>query len=158
MNPDQLPLKDIHLPEAIGWWPPAAGWLILAVLIPMLVVFLVWLYKKLTRKTAIKTAIKTLREIKLDTENDDFSKLCKLSVLFRRTAISIYPREETAGLTGEEWLTFLEHPMQDKRFTEREGRLLLNGPYQNPKGNALQIDKLIKLFEDWIKAASRSRK
>ena len=26
----QLDLRDIHLPEAIGWWPPAIGWWLLA--------------------------------------------------------------------------------------------------------------------------------
>ena len=37
MNPavdvSQLPLRDIHLPAAIGWWPPALGWWLLAALV-----------------------------------------------------------------------------------------------------------------------------
>ena len=37
MNPtidySQLPLRDIHLPGAIGWWPPALGWWLLAALV-----------------------------------------------------------------------------------------------------------------------------
>ena len=32
MDPDQIPLRDLHLPEAIGWWPPAPGWWFLALL------------------------------------------------------------------------------------------------------------------------------
>ena len=37
LDPAQLPLRDIHLPEAIGLWPPAFGWWILvgAVLVGM---------------------------------------------------------------------------------------------------------------------------
>ncbi|MBV1912177.1 MAG: DUF4381 domain-containing protein, partial [Cycloclasticus sp.] len=31
---EELPLRDIHLPDAITWWPPAIGWwLLLAVII-----------------------------------------------------------------------------------------------------------------------------
>ena len=26
MDPTQLPLRDLHLPETIGWWPLAPGW------------------------------------------------------------------------------------------------------------------------------------
>ena len=29
MDPEQIPLRDLHLPEAIGWWPLAPGWWIL---------------------------------------------------------------------------------------------------------------------------------
>ena len=37
MNPtidvSQLPLRDIHLPGSVGWWPPAIGWWLLAALV-----------------------------------------------------------------------------------------------------------------------------
>ena len=26
MNPAELPLRDIHLPEPVSWWPMAPGW------------------------------------------------------------------------------------------------------------------------------------
>ena len=26
MDPEQIPLRDLHLPEAISWWPLAPGW------------------------------------------------------------------------------------------------------------------------------------
>ncbi len=154
MQPVQLPLKDIHLPEAIGWWPPAVGWWILAVLIPLMLVLLIFLYKRITRKTAIKDAKKILNEIKLDSGLDDYQKLCQLSVLMRRTAISHYPRTEVASLTSKEWLLFLERPMQDNRFTEGVGKLLTEAPYMKSVDN-VPIKELVILCEDWLKALVR---
>ena len=30
---NELPLRDIHLPDAVSWWPPAIGWWLLAIII-----------------------------------------------------------------------------------------------------------------------------
>ena len=32
MDPEQIPLRDLHLPEPVGWWPLAWGWWILIAL------------------------------------------------------------------------------------------------------------------------------
>ena len=158
MNPSELPIKDIHLPDSINWWPPAIGWWILAFLIPISIAFLVWLYKRITRKTAVKAAKKYLEAIKQDTTRDEFQKLCDLSVLVRRTAISHYPRSETACLTGNQWLEFLEKPMNDNRFTKGAGQLLLDAPYRKSGPKDLKISELIHLCEDWLKALPRNKK
>jgi uncharacterized protein DUF4381 len=40
LNPDPLAqLRDIHLPEPVGWWPPAPGWWIIALLLFLLILF-----------------------------------------------------------------------------------------------------------------------
>ena len=118
MPTTQLPLKDIHLPEAIGWWPPAIGWWLLAVLIPLLMVFLYWFYKHLTRKTAIKTAKKNLTSIKENPALDNSEKLRELSMLVRRVTISVNPRTEVASLTGRQWLAFLNKSVTGEPFTK----------------------------------------
>ena len=33
MDPSEIPIRDLHLPEAIGWWPLAPGWWVLIVLL-----------------------------------------------------------------------------------------------------------------------------
>ena len=158
MNPSELPIKDIHLPESISWWPPAIGWWILTLLIPVTIAILIWLYKRITRKTAIRVAKKYLAAIKQDIARDDFQKLCDLSVLVRRTAISHYPRSETAGLVGKQWLAFLEKPMNDKRFSAGIGQLLIETPYRKSGTEDLQISELIRLCEDWLNALTRNKK
>lgn len=157
MNPTLLDLKDIHEPEAIGWWPPAIGWWILVITVPLLIIFLVWLYKKLTRKTAIKTANKILAQIKQDATSDNLQKLSELSVLVRRVAISVSPREKAAGITGRQWLEFLDRSVKGTPFSEGVGQLLADAPYRNTPPTELEISQLINLCEDWLKAQTKQK-
>jgi len=156
MNPIPLDLKDIHEPEAIGWWPPAIGWWILAVAIPLLIILLVWLYKRLTRKTALKTASKILAEIKQDTSRDNLQKLCDLSVLVRRVAISVSPRAKAAGLTGRQWLEFLDRSLKGLPFSEGVGQLLADAPYRKTPIADQELSQIIDLCEAWLKAQTKS--
>jgi flagellar biogenesis protein FliO len=158
MPTTQLPLKDIHLPEAIGWWPPAIGWWLLAVLIVLLIVFLYWLYKRLTRKTAIKTAKKNLSIIKENPALDNNQKLRDLSMLVRRAAISVSPRAEVASLTGQQWLAFLDKSVKGAPFSEGCGQLLTEAPYRNTQPTEQEISQLISLCEDWLKAQIKQAK
>jgi hypothetical protein len=158
MPTTQLPLKDIHLPEAIGWWPPAIGWWLLAILIPLLIAVLYWFYKRLTRKTAIKTAKKNLATIKENPALDNNQKLRELSMLVRRVAITVSPRTEAASLTGRQWLEFLDKSLTDAPFSEGCGQLLADAPYRNTLPTELEISQLISLCEDWLKAQTLTAK
>ena len=150
MNPRQLPLRDIHLPDPIGWWPPAIGWWLLGLFIIILIVFLVWLFKRLTRKTAVKSAKKLLLTIKQDKNIDNDQKLQQISMLLRRTAISIYPRQQVAGLTGMAWLKFLDNDREGQPFSQGAGRVLHDGPYK--KHQDFDIDALFTVSEQWLKS------
>ena len=44
MDPEQIPLRDLHLPEAIGWWPLAPGWWLLIALGVVLLAYLLFLH------------------------------------------------------------------------------------------------------------------
>lgn len=153
-----LPLKDIHLPVAIDWWPPAIGWWLLAGLILLLLVFLIWLYRKLTRKTAVKTAKKQLLTIQQDTQLDGVQQLTALSSLLRRVAISLYPRDEIASLTGEAWLQFLDKSMQGAAFTSGIGQALKDAHYQKTVPENLNMSELFRLCENWLNAQTKQAK
>ncbi len=157
MNPTLLDLKDIHEPEVIGWWPPAIGWWILAVCLPLLIIFFIWLYKKLTRKTALKTAGKILIQIKQDTTRDNLEKLCAISVLLRRVAISVSPRSKAAGLTGRHWLVFLDSSVNAEPFTEGIGQLLADAPYRKIPPTELEISQLFDLCEHWLNSQAKQK-
>lgn len=157
MNSD-LALRDIHLPAPVGWWPLAPGWWLLAAGVPLMLALLFWLYKKFTRKTAVKAAKQSLMALRDDATLDDRQKLAALSVLFRRTAVSLFPRAETANLTGDAWLAFLQRPLKDTRFTEGAGRLLSDAPYRREAPDAGALQALFQLYEDWLKAAAKWKK
>jgi cbb3-type cytochrome oxidase subunit 3 len=158
MEPTKLPLRDIHLPEAIGWWPPAIGWWLLAILIPLLIALMFWLYKRIIRKTAIKAAKKLLLEIKQDQQRDNSQKLKDLSALIRRTAISTNVRNECAGLTGQHWLEFLDRSATGAPFSQGIGQLLANAPYQQSAPTEQEISQLTSLCEDWLNAQAKRKR
>ena len=157
MDSAPLPLRDIHLPEAIGWWPPALGWWLLAILIPLSIALMVWLYMRITRKTAIKAAKKLLLQIKQDKQSDNNQKLTDLSALIRRVAISTTSRENCAGLTGQQWLEFLDQSMKSSPFTQGIGQLLANAPYQKSAPSEQDINQLSRLCEDWLNAQGKHK-
>ena len=152
MEPQQLNLKDIHLPATLGWWPPAIGWWLLAILIPLICLALVWIYRRITRKTAIKTAKKNLIAIKNDNVLDDRQKLIALSALIRRVVISISVRNETASLTGQSWLEYLDNSVNGSPFTSGAGRFLADTHYQKTPAADLDISAVINVCENWLKS------
>ena len=149
MQATELPLRDIHIPEAISWWPPAIGWWVLAVLIPLGLYLIFKLYKRVTRKTALKSAKKQFKSLR---DNDQLSKqdkLVALSSLMRRTAVSLYPRTEVASLTGDEWLNFLDKSIPNRGFNSDTGWLLTQGLYAK-QDDSYYIAPLFNLCEDWL--------
>lgn len=156
-NPQQtipdLPLRDIHLPEPGTWWPLAPGWwLLLGVVILiglMLWALRLWLRHVSRRKRAL-AKFKALQERHLRGESAH-SLVSELSVLIRRTAISLYPREEAAGLTGEDWLHWLDKAADldpEKGFCTPAGRSLINAPYR-PETD-VDMDGLLAISADWF--------
>ncbi len=152
MNPVELPLRDIHLPEAAGWWPPAIGWWLLLFLIPAFLFACYLLFKRLTRKTAVKTARKLLQALKQDKDMDARQKLDEISALLRRVAISVNPRSECASLTGKAWLEYLDSSLEEKPFSKGSGQILATAKYQKTLPDNLDFDDLIALSERWLKA------
>lgn len=157
MESQKLSLKDIHLPDIIGWWPPAMGWWMSAILVMLLIVFSVWLYKRVTRKTAVKSAKKILLALRKDNSLNDRDKLIALSELMRRVAVSVSPRSEVASLTGQAWLAYLNRTVSDSPFLSAEGDALAGAHYQKKIGENFKMTKLITICEQWILAQKENK-
>ena len=147
---DSLPLKDIHLPVAIGWWPPAPGWWFALVFLVLLLALLVYSYKRLTRKTAVKSAKKILKTIRQQSENNS-KTLTDLSALLRRVAISTDARNEVASLQGQAWLSYLDRSLPGQPFTQGVGRCLADAHFRPAMSDDIDFEALFTLCERWLK-------
>lgn len=132
MNPDDLPLRDIHLPPEIGSWPPGPGWWVLAAAVLIGLSVLVWWRYRTSRIR--RAALGTLKRLERDyrRSGDAYSFVTELSVLLRRVALSRSQRAEVASLLDEEWLQWLDQDAPDKPFSQGAGRVLATLPYQRP--------------------------
>lgn len=159
-DPLQLPLRDIHMPPAISWWPPAPGWWGLACLLLSIIVLLWWWTRRrqLLKLSAANLAREELLKIReqYSTHQDQQRLLRELSVLLRRLSISEYPRSQSASLTGDEWLQFLDKPMQGSPFKTGVGRILVDAPYR-PQITLQEIEPLFALCADWIGADKQNQ-
>ncbi|MBU0479724.1 MAG: DUF4381 domain-containing protein [Proteobacteria bacterium] len=153
MNGDPLAgLKDIHLPADIGWWPPAPGWWLLAVVAGPLFYFLArrvvaWLRNRRYRREAISGLRKSFAAY--GKHGDGYRFLCEVSVLLRRLAIHRYGRTVVADLTGTDWLEFLDRTGKTGEFTGGAGSALGEAIYSGKAEG--DPEKIVALAEQWIR-------
>lgn len=155
---NELPLHDIHLPEPVSWWPPAPGWWMLFIV--FLAVVAVIIYRFLYRRRRVflhKLAMGELQQIETRyAQNNDALELVRdLSILLRRITISMQPRSHSAGLTGEDWLQFLDEFSGSTLFSTESGKLLIEAPYRP----AVDINggALLECCRQWINAVTRKK-
>ncbi len=159
-DPLTLPLRDIHLPEQVSFWPLAPGWWILIAMIVIALLVAVYLYKK--RKRSLLSALNLARdelsriEDEFSLQNDPVKLIRNLSSLLRRMCISVYPRSETASLTGKPWLKFLDRPFSSAHFTSDKGRILVEAPYRQQVSNS-DVEFLLNYSRDWIEMVSKQK-
>jgi hypothetical protein len=155
MNPDPqqaLQLRDIHLPGNPGWWPPAPGWWLVAViglaLLAWLTIVALRRYRVHRRRRRILSELAGLeRELASEPTPD---ALARMAVLLRRLALTRFPRERVAGLSGSAWLGFLDETGGSGRFAAGPGRVLGAGPYQRSLPSDLDAPRLVALVREWV--------
>jgi len=152
-DPSQLPLRDIHLPGAITWWPPAVGWwLLAAALLGVVIGFAVWTWRHRRHRAACRALGDILAA--LQTGADPSQCAQRASIVLRRFAMTTdddSPR--VAGLVGERWLEYLGHLGRDAELATGHGRLLLDAPYCAPERvTQEQALELCRLCLDWVKS------
>ena len=143
MDPTQLSLRDLHLPEPIDWWPLAPGWWLL---IALALFGLGWLLLLAWRKRRFNAprryAIRALAEFEAEylTKRNPVALGRQVSLLLRRGMLAYAPRHEVAGLTGDSWLKWLDQGLPVPYFHTEGGKSLLQLPYRDPDGDFSELD------------------
>jgi len=161
MNPDELLLRDIHLPAPVSWWPPAPGWWLLVSILIGLVVFIVWWHR---RRLRFRNAPSTLARGELErlragwAEHGESQRLIgDVSTWLRRSAMSLSTRQQAAKLTGMQWRVFLDELAGEAIFDDDAGRMITEAPYR-AAGNApdpADGERLLASCERWLRAVAR---
>lgn len=149
---ETLQLRDIHLPAAPDFWPPAPGWWILGVLalgIASWGALLAWRQFRIHRQRRHILALLEQMERSSDASTTA-EYLAQLSNLTRRLALMRFPRHEIASLTGREWLQFLDRSGGDGQFSEGPGKVLAQGPYMRELPDDVDSRALTQLVRQWI--------
>ena len=143
MDPQAIPLRGLHLPETVGWWPLAPGWWLLIVVLIAAAVFLIraWLQRR-AHAAARRKALRQLEESRsaYAYHGNPVTLGAEVSELLRRAMLAYAPRAEVAGLTGDAWLAWLDRDLDKPRVREGAGRSLLELPYRNPETVAADVD------------------
>ena len=147
-------LRDIHAPKTISWWPLASGWLVVALLGLVALVWVWYSYKSYRKKVVRRNNILqhlTLLKHNLTLEEQYPLIYQDLSTLLRRIALMTHERTDVAHLTGDDWLNFLDIQCQTQLFSHDIGRLLLSAPYFPRNETVANPEPLLKVTEEWIK-------
>ncbi|MDH3761952.1 MAG: DUF4381 domain-containing protein [Gammaproteobacteria bacterium] len=147
-----LELKDISPPVEPGWWLIAPGYMILLALIAVL--FLVgWIamrrHHSLRSYTAARLALRDIRGRQAKSENSLLIAR-ELAQWLKQVALIAFPESRLEGMTGSDWLQFLDNSIDDDSFSQGVGAVFADAVYQR----SAQPDtaQLISLCERWLLA------
>lgn len=109
-----LNLAPLDLPAEPGWWPlPASAWILLGGLV---LVVQLWLGYRYYQGRFKRKALRLISQ--LESQPD----LPALDSLLRRIALTYYPRNQVAGLSGEAWLAWLDVQADKQQDTRLNGK------------------------------------
>jgi len=152
-------LRDIHLPEAVTFWPPAPGWWLLLVLI---VIGLGFIYRQAIIAIIQRRKLANVLE-ELDQAYQHYQEqgafenrrnqagldfLASINILLNRVAIVMFPQAPSEKLSGAQWLDFLDSFDAGSEFSQGAGRVLADGIYQ--RRFEADTDALYALVKSWI--------
>jgi len=145
MNPSAAQLRDIHLPNPVGWWPPAPGWWLLGTLLLLTLVlaggYAIARWRRGRTKRQALTALASAADLQT------------INALLKRAALAYFDRSRVASLHGPGWFRFLDAqlPGGQALFTEHAElwQQLLYGRPATPQ----QLQQFRQLARRWLKRA-----
>lgn len=140
-------LRDIHLPDPGGFWPPAPGWWILAIIVlALLTVLGVWLWRRRRRNRWIHYAWIELDALRANAQRDS-RWFGHLNALLKRCARERYPERQPDSLSGDAWAEFLLETRQQLDSQEVHGMVAAAWQAQP----TIKPDTALAIARDWLR-------
>jgi multidrug efflux pump subunit AcrB len=114
-----LDLSPVITPDAPTWWPLAWGWwavIVIAITLIALVFFIVKRRKnnQLPKQEALSYFSNRQSSNRLSPS--------EAQRILRQAALSYFPREKVAGLSGDDWLAFLDAQLAKPLFSVKQSQ------------------------------------
>ena len=153
---NELELRDIHLPDASLWWPPAPGWWLTLLLLLTLALMLPWLLRRLRHRPLSRLTLDEFERIRGEFANGapERRAVNDIARLLRRTVISYRGRAAHAATTGAGWIAELEQLAPLESFSAQQLQLLARDRYRADCD--CDVDSLLRASECWIRSLPRS--
>ncbi len=148
-------MHDLQLPEAIGWFPPAPGWIALFLLLLMaLTGLLLWLVQRRRQRRYRHQALAALAAIESAREDGACAQCLATMRLLKRVYFTAYPdkRSQDAGLFGRDWLQRLAASCQRPLAVDEVGEFIEAALYQaKMEPSKQQMRFLFDTARRWIR-------
>jgi hypothetical protein len=141
-SPDLSKLHDFYQPPPPSWVPQTAGWY---GLLALFCVFAIWLIaRSVARWLSNRYRREALRQLQNAPAN-------QFSALLKQTAMAVWPREDVASLSGEEWLRFLSESSGLEEFESAPGSLIEDAAISGQPMTADGEHRLRQLASEWVR-------
>jgi len=154
VDPAALPLRDIHLPEVVGWWPPAPGWWLVVGILLFAMGFAWWWQRRYRARRANRAAMRLLDDAAAQAASQPLLAVQAVSVALRRFVMTTGEQAEAAAaLTDDAWLAFLDSRWDQDAFSRGAGRILVAAPYMPAERvERGAVEALLELARQWLNA------
>jgi hypothetical protein len=141
-NPVLHGLHPYYQPAPPAWTPQTIGWYVLFAIVALSLLWVaiheirLWISNRYRREG--------LRELAMTPPD-------RLSVLLKRTALAVWPREKVASLSGDAWLKFLNSTAPQNFFHNPPGNCIEEIALQQGDASTEDIQALRALVAQWIR-------
>lgn len=146
-------IVELTGPDASGFWPLAPGWYVILGLLGFGLGFYIArlglrYWRNCYRRAALAEIDRAEKSSAASSE-----RLSPLPQILKRVALSTYPRQSVASLTGQAWLSFLDQHYAGPSFRSGLGEQLLTIAYRPTDawpGDKDEVQALVNMVRLWI--------
>ena len=144
-------LRDIHLPDAISWWPLAPGWWLLITISLVAIVYIcAMLLKGYNERLYRRQALQKIHQI----QGHDQQHLIALFEILKQVANSAYPQRNFASLAANDFVHFLQNSCKTpvfKNIPDNWEALLYSNRQASSEQQKQLMEQLHSDAKSWIK-------